>query len=106
MPAVFGALTVDRGDVDFARDFADVRALPEQRVDLLDFGALRLASCERPGEAPRVATCPRTGTTLILKGVVHLGPASAAAALDDPTGCDGDWRARCLLRRVLSEGRE
>jgi hypothetical protein len=106
MPAVFGALTTDRADVDFASDFADLRTLPELRVDLLDFGALRLASCERPGEAPRVASCPRTGTTLILKGSVHLGPASAAAALDDPAGCDGDWRARVLLRRVLADGRE
>ena len=104
MPAVFGALTMERGDVDFGGELADVRLLPEQRVDLLDLGALRVASCERPADGTRIACCRRTGTTLILKGVLGVTPPPAGAP-GDP-GARDDPRARWLLSKILAEGRE
>src|SRR5438105_2412118 len=102
MPAVFGALAVDRDAVDFGGDFSALRALPEQRVDRIDLGALRIASCERAGEAARLAVCPRTGAALLLKGVVDVAPAAAAG----PGGIEGSRHAATVLARVLERGRE
>ena len=88
MPGCFGALARRREDVSFEGDLSGLKFTPDQRVDLHDLGALRVASVERAGEPARLARCPRSGAALLLKGEVH--------------GVD----AAGLLAAVLAGGRE
>jgi asparagine synthetase B (glutamine-hydrolysing) len=102
MPAVFGALTNERGDVDFDRDLGALRIFPEQRVDLHDLGALRVASVERPGAPARLATCAETGAVLHLKGILDV----ETGAPPRDGAIQGDPEAAWVLARIRRSGRE
>jgi hypothetical protein len=100
MPAIFGALTAEPEAVDFG-DLADLRILPEQRVDFHDFGALRMASVERAGDPARLARCAASGAVLLVKGILDL----RADRLPEDARIEGHRQAAAVLGRILEGGR-